>query len=217
MEDKKIIIWISTFVLCIAIGFGVTKLINSLNAADSEFELSGCGPSSGNPGEILMPKDDGITDVQPTESGSIAQAPDVNEEPVLQPTPEVPILETSKAAAPKTPGKSLSEEISKLEKQISDIDAKEAAKVNRMSASDFQRLLLDQNDSSVLGGKNPKVARTVSITVKSLRDGDKKPGDILAVREKIANGIWTSASVSSVNYDSQGRVNSVVIIPNYPD
>ena len=78
-----------------------------------------------------------------------------------------------------------------------------------------QSLLLNQNDNSLLGGKNPKVARTVIIRAQGLEEGERAPGDILAVREKIANGIWTSARVVSVGYDNSGRINSVTIQPVY--
>ncbi|MBO4673398.1 MAG: hypothetical protein J5616_03515 [Bacteroidaceae bacterium] len=87
--------------------------------------------------------------------------------------------------------------------------------VSKMSAGEFQSLLLNQNDNSLLGGKNPKVARTVIIRAQGLEEGERAPGDILAVREKIANGIWTSARVVSVGYDNSGRINSVTIQPVY--
>ena len=87
--------------------------------------------------------------------------------------------------------------------------------VSGMSAGEFQSLLLNQNDNSLLGGKNPKVARTVVIRTQGMNEGEKAPGDILAVREKIANGIWTSARVVSVGYDNSGRINSVTIQPIY--
>lgn len=87
--------------------------------------------------------------------------------------------------------------------------------VSGMSAGEFQSLLLNQSDNSLLGGKNPKVARTVYIRTQGMNDGEKAPGDVLAVREKIANGIWTSARVLSVGYDQSGRINSATIQPVY--
>ena len=84
-----------------------------------------------------------------------------------------------------------------------------------MSSSEFQALLLNPNDYSILGGKNPKVARSVSIRVQGLKD-DRAPGDIQSVRDKIANGIWQSARVANVGYDNSGRINSVVLQPIYP-
>lgn len=84
-----------------------------------------------------------------------------------------------------------------------------------MTASEFQTLLLNLSDNSVLGGKNPKVAKYVHLSFQNLRDGDAAPGDIQAVRDKIEFGQWTSARVVSVQYDNVGRVNSAVIRPVY--
>ena len=84
-----------------------------------------------------------------------------------------------------------------------------------MKSGEFQSLLLNQNDNSLLGGKHPKVAKSVSLSFEGLRDGDRKPSDILAVREKIAYGIWSTAKVISVGYDENGKINSARIRPIY--
>ena len=84
-----------------------------------------------------------------------------------------------------------------------------------MTSGEFQSLLLNQNDNSLLGGKHPKVARSVSLSFEGLRDGDRKPSDILAVREKIAYGIWSTAKVLHVGYDENGKINSARIQPIY--
>jgi len=86
---------------------------------------------------------------------------------------------------------------------------------NLMTASEFQSLLLNQNDNSLLGGKHPKVAKSVSLSFEGLHDDDKRPNDILAVREKISFGIWSSAKVLRVGYDENGRINSARIQPIY--
>lgn len=87
--------------------------------------------------------------------------------------------------------------------------------VERMSSGEFQLLLLKQSDNSLLGGKHPKVAKYISLSFEGLRDDDRKPGDILAVREKIAYGIWSSAKVIWVGYDESGKINSARIQPVY--
>ena len=87
--------------------------------------------------------------------------------------------------------------------------------VKSMSAGEFQALLLNQSDNSLLGGKHPKVGKSISLSFVGLRDGEKKPGDILSVREKIAYGIWSSAKVLSVGYDERGKINSARIQPIY--
>ena len=84
-----------------------------------------------------------------------------------------------------------------------------------MTSSEFQSLLLNQNDNSLLGGKHPKVARSVALSFEGLHDGDRKPSDILAVREKIAYGIWSTAKVLHVGYDENGKINSARIQPIY--
>ena len=87
--------------------------------------------------------------------------------------------------------------------------------VSKMTASEFQSLLLNQNDNTLLGGRNPKVSRYVALKCTGLREDDFPANDILHVREKIANGIWKSASVTSIGYNEQGLINSATISPIY--
>ena len=89
--------------------------------------------------------------------------------------------------------------------------------VQKMSAAEFQRLLLNQNDNSLLGGKNPRVARYVNITCVGLHEDDFPAGDIQHLRDKIANGIWRSAVVSSVGYNERGQINAATIRPVYDE
>ena len=107
------------------------------------------------------------------------------------------------------------EELARLEISGFNIIKPNSIPVERMTKSEFQSLLLNQNDNTLLGGKNPKVSRNIIIRPQGLEEGERAPGDILAVREKIANGIWTSARVVSVGYDDNGKINSVVIKPIY--
>lgn len=86
---------------------------------------------------------------------------------------------------------------------------------NKMSAGEFQSILLNESDSSILGGKNPRVANSISFSFHGLRDDDTKPRDVVSIRERIALGIWKSASVVSVGYDNAGRINSAVISVGY--
>lgn len=86
----------------------------------------------------------------------------------------------------------------------------------KMTSSEFQRLLLS-NDHSIMGGRNPKVAKNIKINVKGIRSGERHPDDILAIREKISYGTWRTALVRSVSYDQSGKVNEVTIEPVYPD
>lgn len=100
-------------------------------------------------------------------------------------------------------------------KDVSGFSLIEGKPVELMSAGEFQTLLLNQNDNSLLGGKHPKVAKSIALSFEGLRDGDKKPGDILSVREKIAYEIWNSAKVLRVGYDEKGKINSAKIQPVY--
>lgn len=102
-----------------------------------------------------------------------------------------------------------------LSESVSGFVLIEDAKVDKMTAAQFQALLLNQNDNSLLGGKHPKIARYVALSFTGLQDGEKRPNDFLAVREKIAFGIWSSARVLRVGYDDSGRINSASIQPVY--
>lgn len=102
-----------------------------------------------------------------------------------------------------------------LSESVSGFVQIEEAKIEKMTAAQFQALLLNQNDNSLLGGKNPKIAKSVALSFTDLKEGEKRPNDILAVREKIAFGIWSSARVVRVGYDESGRINSATIQPVY--
>lgn len=102
-------------------------------------------------------------------------------------------------------------------KVVSGFKLIEEKPIELMTSGEFQSLLLNQNDNSLLGGKHPKVAKSVSLTFEGLRENDRKPTDILAVREKIAYGIWSSARVLRVGYDEKGKINSARIQPIYKD
>jgi hypothetical protein len=91
----------------------------------------------------------------------------------------------------------------------------EEISIQKMTIGEFQRLLLNQNDNSLLGGKNPRVALYVKLTCAGLRDGDFAAGDIQHVRDKVANGIWKSATVLDVKYNEKGQINAATIRPVY--
>ncbi len=101
-------------------------------------------------------------------------------------------------------------------KEISGFNLVDEHPMEKMSASDFQTLLLNQNDNSLLGGKNPKVAKYVALHCVGLNEGDFPANDIQHVREKIANGIWSTCIVNNVGYNERGQINSATIRPVYP-
>ena len=83
-----------------------------------------------------------------------------------------------------------------------------------LTAAEFQSLLSRQ-DSRILGGKHPKVAKNIAFSYVGIKEGEKKPNDILALLEKVNFETWQSFKVISVGYDKDGRVNSAVIQPIY--
>lgn len=102
-----------------------------------------------------------------------------------------------------------------VSKVVSGFKLKKEKPVDPMSSVEFQSLLLNQSDNSLLGGQHPKVAKSIALSFEGLRDDDRKPSDILAIRDKINFGIWSSAKVLRVGYDEKGKINSVRIQPVY--
>lgn len=95
-------------------------------------------------------------------------------------------------------------------------DASLAKAAEKLSAAQFSGLM-HSGDVSILGGKNPKVAKVVTIHVAGARSDDRRPDDIQAVRDKVSNGIWSGYTVSGVGYDGNGKINSVTVQPSYPE
>lgn len=98
----------------------------------------------------------------------------------------------------------------------------EPAPVQKMTTGEFQSLLLNLHDNSLIAGRNlkarhPKVAESVSLSFEGMREGERRPTDIQEVRDKIANEQWESARVVSLGYDANGHVNAASIKPIYPE
>jgi len=209
MDKNKIILWTVTFIVSIAVGYAISKLLFTNNNDDEMVVVPSSSPNISNPDFGISNEDVDIH--TPKEDDFVSVAPIKEEEPKTE------IESSPKRDIESGNSTNLGDKYENIEKANNNDAAANIASVNKMSAVEFQRLLLDQNDSSLLGGMNHGVAKRVSIIVRSLNEGDRKPEDILAVRDKIANGIWVSAIVNSVNYDSQGKINSIVISPIYPD
>ena len=88
--------------------------------------------------------------------------------------------------------------------------------VNKMSAGEFQRLLIEGN---VNYRTNKRIAKFVKVHTQGLREGDRPidNGDVMGVYMKISNDQWESVRVVKVDYDEENRINSVVIQPVYSD
>lgn len=85
----------------------------------------------------------------------------------------------------------------------------------KMSKGQFQALLLNLRESTLLGGRNPQVAKSISFTFSDIQDGENRPFDVQSIRDKISFGVWKSAVVISVAYDEKNRINSAVVKPVY--
>lgn len=203
---KKIFSLVLAFIVSAAFGFVVVKLIDSSRQENNEMYSSGNNAESPNT-DIKK----GISQSSKNESIDSVDGKDVKTGKELPENEKVNsnmLIEAEALAAA---------EEAKAEKAKAKAEvAKAKMEQNRMSAAEFQ-MLISGGDNSILGGKNPKVAKTISFSVSGLREGDRHPQDIVGIRAKVGNGIWTSFSVHSVGYDSQGRINSAVIVPNYPD
>lgn len=91
----------------------------------------------------------------------------------------------------------------------------ETPMIEKMSKARFQTLLLNHKDVSLFGGNNPGVAKSIVFTFRNIHEGEKRPDDVLAIRDKISYGTWSSLRVLSVGYDTNNRINSAEIEPIY--
>jgi len=216
MENKKYLYMFLAFVLSTGVGFGVTKfLVNS----DSASTLTGSSVIAMNGGSIhdnnatsIDSKGEMDSDVagdklvtedkaklgERVETGT-EQPEAVKSNPVLSQ------LEADAAARKAAEAA-----------ELKAAEAKARAEANRMSAAEFQSLIVN-GDPSILGGKNPKVAKNISFSFSGIKPDDKKPGDIVSIRDKINYDKWTGITVSGLGYDAQGRINRATITPHYPE
>lgn len=235
--NRKYIIYISAFILCIVIGFQAGTMIKK-HRSNAEVVS-----------DSLQQEDDTTT----TKSGSISietkekeiklvcdhkqqhgdkyslkvHADNVPEKTVIQYAIDDLKMKSPNGQFNNIPGSqsgkytvlalnsSDNKELARIEISGFSIIKSDTIPVERMTMGEFQSILLNQNDNTLLGGKNPKVSRNIIIRTQGLEEGERVPEDILAVREKIANGIWSSARVVSVGYDDNGKINSVVLKPIY--
>lgn len=84
---------------------------------------------------------------------------------------------------------------------------------NRMQASELENLL-NNRDKNLGLGKNPKVVRKPVIKVDgSVDENDTQINLIDDIYGRLEFGSWSRVTVTSVEYDSQGRINKFTIIP----
>lgn len=85
-----------------------------------------------------------------------------------------------------------------------------------ISKSDFQKRMLDFNDNTWIYSKTSFVAKNFRVKVIRTHDEDVDyVSNIEDVREKIEFGIWKSARVIKLEYDSQGYVTLAEVEPIY--
>lgn len=86
-----------------------------------------------------------------------------------------------------------------------------------ISKSDFQKRMLDTNDHTLYGGKESFVAKSFRVVVVNadFNEEDFDVLDIQYIRERIEFGIWKSAQVVELEYDSLGYVTLAKVEPIY--
>lgn len=65
--------------------------------------------------------------------------------------------------------------------------------------------------------RHPLIAKHVVLSFSGLRSGDVKPQVINDIYDKINFGIWQSANVVSLSYDTDNKVNGIHFSVTYPD
>lgn len=65
--------------------------------------------------------------------------------------------------------------------------------------------------------RHPLIAKHVVLSFSGLRSGDVKPQVINDIYDKINFGIWQSANVVSLSYDTDNKVNGIHFSITYPD
>ncbi len=195
MDNKKIS-QVILFLLCIILGFCLIKFIKNGMNSEEDDEITTIVEEESNGKDAIEEKEDNAKAEAEARAAREARA--------------------KAEAEAKAKAKKEAEAEAKAKKEA---EAKAKAKQNqdnRMSKQEFQKLLLTQTDVTLLGGKNPKVAKHIRFTIQNMHSDETiRPDDVLSIRAKIANDIWTSAKVISVDYDNNGLINAATVSPVY--
>ena len=65
--------------------------------------------------------------------------------------------------------------------------------------------------------RHPLIAKQINLSFSGLRSGDVKPQVINDIYDKLNFGLWQSARVVSLSYDSNNKVNGIHFAVTYPD
>lgn len=219
MDKYKPLLLSLAFVVCAAITFGIVKFVKSDSPKPESNEIVAQNEDYADKSSTIAETASDNND-RNSKGGTDVNTTGTSNETLDKVEKEAEALAQAEAAKAKAEAdaKAAAEAKAMAEaaKAKAEAEAKAKAEANKMTAAEFQRILAS-SDASILGGRNPKVAKSIHITCQGIRDGEKKPGDLVAVRQKVIMDQWISFTVVSVGYDSTGKINSAVIRPNYPD
>jgi hypothetical protein len=87
---------------------------------------------------------------------------------------------------------------------------------NKVTASEFQSLLLskdENNANKLLKGRINNAS--VSYRFTGINEDEPQPRSYTEIINRLKMGTWSSIQITSVGYDSQGRLNSANITVTY--
>ena len=217
-KNKKIVIYIGTLIGCLVVGFFVTKFVQRTYHTFSNPVSISYDDSS--PMEIEPAPTTGKTATPVISNTNVPYEikPESKNEKTVSP-------QKKKEEKKKVPKESKKEKKEPKKKHIEEIKNDTTAQADTamvilppsMTIKEFEVLLNDLNDDTLIGEGSSKVSKSVKITVRNQKEGGKKMRNALDVREKIETGIWKRARVISIGHDEQtGKITSAIVEPIYP-
>ena len=188
MKKKNIVITSLLFLVCLGVGFGLTKWATRDNQREEQSVES-------------------ETTNTPVEVTPVPSAP-ISDTTEPEPTPP-----KSEPTPPKPEPTPITTVVKLRPRPVVADDPEPAPKMVEMTKEEFERMLNDPNDNVLLGTGSEKVSGAVRITAIHLREDEvNKPSDVLGVRQKKEFGIWPKgAKVVSVGRDENGRIISAEV------
>lgn len=88
--------------------------------------------------------------------------------------------------------------------------------VVKMTRTDFQNMLRNQDDNILVGIGNDRVSGNVRISVNNMHsDEPLRPTMVQDVREKLGTETWKNVKVTNVQYDPTGKIVAATVEPIY--
>jgi len=191
--NKKAIAAVS-FLMCIAVGFGVTKLVKKLN--DSTNDVT----------ETPVVERDTPLPNTPTIKNK-----KVSEETVADNTPtKIPDVIASLDAKPEKALKKDKKKEKKVEEKKEVEEVEEVIVEPKMSLSEIRNML---RRGDFVG--TDKLSPNFNIHTSGMRSGERTPESPMDVHDKLRTEQWKDFAVVNADYDDMGRVSSVTIRPVY--